>query len=156
MANKFGPAGRNGLWLIEHVLYDGDGCLMWPFARDTRGYAQVAFDGKVRRGHRIMCELVNGPPPTPEHHAAHNCGKGSSGCVHPKHVEWKTGSENQLDRKKHGTHYTGGRRRKLTPVQVLEIRAAKGKITQRALADKYGIADSTVRGIQTRRYWNHL
>jgi hypothetical protein len=104
-----------------------------------------------------MCELVNGKPPTPKHHAAHNCGKGSSGCIHPKHLEWKTGRANQLDRRKHGTHTNGGgRRRKVTPEQVREIRAAKGKVTQRALAAKYGISDASVRGIQANRYWHNV
>jgi hypothetical protein len=152
-------AGRSRTvkWLLDHVGYDGEDCLIWPFSKDNRGYAQLAYKGKVRRGHRVICEFVNGPPPTRLHQAAHNCGKGNLGCVHPKHVEWKTATENQLDRRRHGTHGCGaGKRGSVTPEQVREIRALKGELTQRALAERYGISDATVRGIQTGRWWKHV
>lgn len=158
MATTIGPAGPAGQWLVEHVGYDGQDCLIWPFGRDTHGYANVQYDGKVRRGHRVMCQLANGDPPTPKHQAAHNCGNGHLACVHPRHVEWKTGSENQFDRRRHGTHGNGGvgRRGKLNPDKVRAIRAARGKVTQRELAAQYGISDATVRGVQTGRWWKHV
>jgi hypothetical protein len=49
-----------------------------------------------------------------------------------------------------------GKRGKVTPDQVREIRALKGEMTQRALAERYGISDATVRGIQTGRWWKRV
>lgn len=86
-------------WLLDHVEYPEKGCLIWPFARDGKGYGSLGKKG----AHRRMCEIVNGPAPTPKHHAAHSCGNGHLGCVHPRHVRWATCSENQMDRFLHGT-----------------------------------------------------
>ena len=145
---KDGPHGPNGFWILEHVNYDGAGCLIWPFSRDGQGYADVLWGGKTRRVARVMCELVNGPPPTPAHHAAHNCGKGHEACVHPKHVEWKTPTANQLDRADHGTGNRPGQAWRLTPDQVATIRALRGEKTQREIAAMFGIRWETVGQIQ--------
>lgn len=143
--HKKGPAGVAGEWLVAHVGYDGDGCLTWPYGCDLQGYGHVAYDGKIRGAARVMCTLVNGPPPTPRHHAAHSCGMGHKACVHPKHVEWKTPTDNQLDRAKHGTGNKPGRPgRKLTADQVAAIKALKGQKTQREIGAEFGIRWETV------------
>lgn len=142
-------------WLLAHVGYQGDECLIWPFGKDSRGYGQVSWNRKIRRAHRVMCQLVHGDPPTPEHHAAHSCGNGHKGCVHPQHVSWKTASENQLDRRKHGTHggSMGFGLTKLNMRAATAIRAARGKVTQKRLAEIYGVSDATIRDVQAGRYW---
>lgn len=139
-------------WLVAHRDYDGDDCLMWPFARTQSGYAQCNAFGKIVSAHRFMCEHRNGPPPTPKHHAAHSCGRGPDGCVNPRHLSWKTNSENQLDRQAHGTS-KNGKRWKLTPEQVAEIRAQQGKEPIKSLAERFGIKDATVRQIHSGRIW---
>jgi len=147
-------------WLEANVSYDGEGCLVFPFGRDPRGYGQVMAPkgGKILRAHRYMCELVNGPPPMPEYHAAHSCGNGHLGCVHPKHLSWETGSQNQKDRAVHGTERNGGYGSggKLTWDEKEEIRRLRGAVTQRELAKRFGVADSTIRGIQSGRWGNRI
>lgn len=153
-ANGLKGMGRGITFLRGLIGHNGDECIPWPYGKDLRGYGQCPHEGKVRRAHRVMCELEYGPPPTPQHHAAHNCGCGAQGCVNPRHLGWKTATENQLDRRTHGTHGNGGgRRKKLTPVDVLQIRRAKGVLTQRKLAEIYDVSDASIRGIQTNRYW---
>jgi DNA invertase Pin-like site-specific DNA recombinase len=68
------------------------------------------------------------------------------GCVHPGHLEWKTPSENQLDRAKHGTAVTSryGPVGKLTKLQRQEIIDLKGKMPQREIAKLYGVHFETV------------
>src|SRR5215471_14726746 len=90
-------------WIQERVGHAGDDCLQWPFSRSSSGYGILFHEGKVVYAHRTMCELANGKPPTPKHHASHSCGRGHLGCVNPRHLEWKTAAENQQDRRKHGT-----------------------------------------------------
>ena len=103
MAGPNKGKGKTFAWLIARVDYQGDDCLPWPFCRDGRvGRGRMGHEGKRPWAHRLMCELAHGPPPTPKHQAAHECGKGHYGCVNPRHLAWKTNSENQLDRRKNG------------------------------------------------------
>lgn len=143
-------------WLTAHAKHRGDACLAWPFGKDRHGYGQVQEaprSKKIVRAHRVMCELAHGAPASPDLYATHNCGKGHLGCINPKHLEWKTASGNQYDRRTHGTHGGGpGRRQTLGPQQWQEIREAKGKVTQTVLAKRYGVAEGTIRGIQAGRW----
>ena len=83
-------------WLKAHLNYSDSACLLWPFGRNKKGYPnQIWMDGIKEAAHRIMCRLANGPPPTPEHEAAHLCHCGISGCVHPGHLLWQTPEQNR-------------------------------------------------------------
>lgn len=128
-------------WLHDHVGYSGDGCLTWPWSCDTKGYAQLKYGDKVRKAHRIMCTLAHGEPPTPKHQASHTCGNGHQGCVNPRHLAWKTNSENQLDRRRHGRPLGNpyGAEGKLTPDQIKQIQAAAGIVPIERLAIAYGV-----------------
>jgi DNA-binding CsgD family transcriptional regulator len=147
MTNK--GNGKTFQWLQDHLDYDGNYCLIWPFYRNPNGYGQMGHNGESHWAHRLMCELVNGPPPTPEHDAAHSCGNGAGGCAHPKHLSWKTKTGNLLDCREHGTqarnvHGNAGR---LSPDQVQQIRDLKGKKTQAEIALIFGIHEPSVRDI---------
>lgn len=78
------------------IKYEGDECLSWPYAA-TDGYGVMGHNGKKVLVSRRVCEEVNGPAPTPGHHAAHSCGKGHLGCVAKGHLSWKTPFENNQD-----------------------------------------------------------
>ena len=142
-------SGEAYAWLCANVGYQGDGCLTWPFCTLPSGYGQLGHEGENYYAHRMMCTLVKGEPPTPEHEAAHSCGRGKFGCVDPRHLDWKTISENSLDCRAHGTHYRNpnGNKGRLTDDQVAGIRALKGKKTQAAIAAQFGISEPTVRDI---------
>jgi DNA-binding transcriptional regulator YiaG len=141
--------GKCIAWLREHVAYRSDECLIWPFSRNPElGYGMFGLNGEMLYAHRWMCEEVNGPPPTPQHQAAHSCGRGHDGCVAPTHLRWKTISENLLDKRRHGTHAGGkGSRATLTAVQIEEIRAARGIESQYATARRFGVKRGTI------QYW---
>jgi hypothetical protein len=138
---------------LRHI---GDECLIWPFGSD--GYGKLWVEGKVVGAYRYICELVNGPPPTPEHEAAHNCGKGHLGCISPGHLEWKTHAENEADKLEHGTHNRGERHgcAKLSEAAVLEILALKGVESQRNLAKRFMISQTTISYIHAGRSWAWL
>jgi hypothetical protein len=48
---------------------------------------------------RLVCEEINGPPPTSKHEAAHDTLNGCIGglCVNGEHLRWATGKENSRD-----------------------------------------------------------
>lgn len=143
----------------EVVLkHHGDECLAWPYGKGSDGYGMIWHGGRSNKVHRLVCEEVNGPPPTPEHQAAHSCGKGREGCCAPGHLVWKTPVENWADKLIHGTHNRGDRnaQAKLAIEQVKEIRALRGVETQKSLAARFGIAPTTVWDIQVGRKWSWL
>ena len=153
------PEGEPERYLRDIVLaYDGDECLTWPYARNGDGRAKMSIDGKISLVHRHVCELVNGPPPTPRHQAAHSCGKGHEACVAKRHLSWKTQVENEIDKITHGTTNRGERcgTAKLTAKIVNEIVALKGRLPQPEIAARYGVSRTTISAILTGRTWSHL
>lgn len=141
----------------EVVLsHDGEGCVPWPYVKNDKGYGQLWRDGSMKRVHRLVCKEVNGPPPTPQHEAAHLCG--NSGCCAPRHLVWKTPSENATDKLIHGTHSRGERHgsAKLNREQVLEIRALRGIESLRSIARRFGVSRSAVSEILAGRRWKWL
>lgn len=147
-------------WLLETASqYTGDDCLIWPFARWKEGYAKVREGRSYRYASRVLCEKVHGEPPTPGHQAAHSCGKGHEGCINPNHLSWKTVSENQMDRIKHGTSNRGERNNQttLTRYEVLQIRKmADAGIPHSIIAKRFEIARSSVNRHANRKTWSWL
>lgn len=153
------PSGEPQRYFLEVVLpYQGNDCLIWPYNRNGRGYGQVQIRGhKSKQVHRIACEIINGPPPSPDHHAAHLCGKGHLGCCTPSHTAWKTAIENQADRVLHGTHNRGERHplAKLSMKDVERIRSLQGEMSQRHIAELFGVSQSMVSRIHKGKNWKH-
>lgn len=143
-------------YLLGVVLpYSGDECLVWPYTRGTDGRGQIRHQGKRSIVSRLVCEAIHGPPPTLAHQAAHTCGRGDIGCVSPKHIVWKTPAENQQDRAAHGTHVRGERHpcSKLTEDDAREILALQGVITQKELANRFGVSAPVIAKIHQRVRW---
>lgn len=153
------PMGVLVPWIEAHVGYSGDDCLIWPYARLPNGYCPVSFRGRRTGAHRVMCILAHGEPPTSAHEAAHSCGRGSAGCLNPRHLRWATKKENGADRVKHlaGPRGANHRSAKLSPQDVKNIRRA-GRVTRQSqLAARYGISQSHVSRIINRdRAWSWL
>ena len=151
------PHGEPLRYFTEVVLpYVGDECLPWPYAKDANGYAQVRKDGTAHYVQRLACEAVHGPPPSPEHQAAHSCGKGHEGCCNPGHLRWATVAENHADKKIHGTHKSPPVIAKLTPEDVRAIKALKGQKTQREIAKMFGVQHAIIGSIHRGKTWADL
>ncbi len=150
--------GKTVQWLRDRANYSGDDCLIWPFNRISDGYGALGYLGDQVYAHRFMCELIHGAPPTPKHRAAHSCGRGQDGCVNPKHLSWKTNSENQLDRRAHGTaqHSWWGNKGKLSPADVIEIRRIGRSKTQAELAAMFNCTRPTIHRVITGKTWTNV
>ncbi len=143
--------GRAMAWLLAHVDYRYDDCLKWPFSRDSHGYGQLGHEGKVFKAHRKLCELKHGPAPSPDHEAAHSCGRGHQGCINPNHLSWKTRSANQQDRT--DSYGAGAPRHKLTEEDVFEIRKLFETETNLTIATRFDVTPGLISKIKNGKLW---
>jgi len=133
-----------------------EACLIWPFGKcKKQGYAKLRYNKNSRNAARFICEVNYGPPPTPEHHAAHSCGKGHDACVNGSHITWKTPTENQQDRGLHGTksEKENHPNARLTATDVASIRAVTGAEPQTVTAERFGVSQVHVSNIQRFKKW---
>lgn len=145
-------------WISQHVSFErNDVCLPWPFNRDrSSGQAQISVNRTSTNPARIMCEAVNGPAPSERHQAAHSCGNAHTGCMNPHHLRWATQTENEADKRLHGTIAVGERhgRSKLTTKQVIQIRQMGGPLMRAAV--KFGVSERMISRIRRRENWKHI
>jgi hypothetical protein len=139
--------------------YEGEDCLIWPYAKNNKGYGQInTSDGKKKLAHRMICELAHGSP-SEDMQALHRCGNGHLGCVAPNHLYWGTIKQNVKDMVAHGRSARGRTMAgtPLTEEQVMEIfsRAHSGEIQERIAGD-FGIAQSSVSHIKHGKAWGWL
>lgn len=145
-------------WLRDHAASPQTSCILWPFGRNGEGYGTVDLGAGSVLAHRAMCEMVNGPAPTPQHHAAHSCGNGKNGCVNPNHIRWATAAENEADKIDHGRTNRGERcgTAKLTAEDVHFIRRMRGRATLSELSALFGTTTSNISQIWNRKSWAWL
>lgn len=160
--NPLGGGTGNGepMKFIEEtvMLYEGDDCIIWPFGRGGKGYGYYTVEGKHQPIHRYICKRTHGDAPSPEHEAAHICGRGFDACVSKKHLAWKTPVENNADKYVHDTHNRGERNGavKLSNESVIKIYALKGALSQAKIAASFGVSSATISNIHRGRKWSWL
>lgn len=118
---------------------------------------------------RTVCVAFHGDPPTPSHQAAHNDGNRKNNCA--SNLRWATPSENEFDKRAHGTVVAGDRHHavlrpdcvargsrvgtsKLTEADVAMIR--KDVRPRAEIAASYKIVETHVSDIRSRRAWKHV
>lgn len=126
------------------VPYDGDDCLIWPYAKSPR--PSCAVNGVIFNVCRYVCEKTHGAAPEANYHAAHSCGNGDAGCVTPRHLSWKTPKENAGDKYIHGSQTFGERHfaTKYSDEDVQKIREIGRALPQRVIAEMFGMERSNV------------
>lgn len=133
-----------------HAMTDKRGpdeCWPWKGGTYNAGYGSHSWRGKKRGANRVAWEIANGRNAPDDLDVLHSCD--TPLCVNPAHLRLGTHKENMLDKVLKGRHPT-----KLTPQQVLEIRAADATVT--ALAKKYGVTAGQISGIRRGEKWKYL
>ena len=134
-------------------------CWNWTGATSGNGYgAIVLLSGEQVSAHRAMFTLVYGKVPD-GFSVCHRCD--NPRCCNPTHLFSATQSENIIDAYSKGRIYQGFKAGtahfsfKVTNRQASMIRKeyAKGQSTQKAIAIKYGIAQSLVSRIVNNKHW---
>ena len=151
--------GEKVRWVTRIAAEREDGaCRDWPCALNNRGYGTVRWNGKQVKATHVILELTGRPRPHPKAFALHSCDRPA--CVAPWHLRWGTPADNSADAVARGrvAHNDGPANglAKLTDADVLAIRAAKGKRTQRALAEDYGVHFTVINKILLGKTWRHL
>jgi hypothetical protein len=147
--------GRALKFLQETVLpYDGDECIFWPFGKAGKGRGQIRYEGADWYVHRLVCQIVHGEPPTPEHLATHSCGNGHLGCVTKAHQKWGTHTQNRIDVSIHAELPDRDTKSvKLTRDIVREIRSLYGTVSINKMAKRFGVSRATVSDVINGRTW---
>ncbi len=128
----------------------GDDVAKW--INSTTGYPCVSLRKsgatKHRTVHRLVADAFLSARPTRKHQVAHNDGSRTNNFY--GNLRWATPSENQNDRKMHGTWVSGEAHpnSKLTWEEAGEIREerrANPQTTISALSRKFGVSRKTIR-----------
>ena len=105
--------------------------------------------------HRLVALAFIGPCP-PGKQVAHNDGVSTNNAA--TNLRYATAKENQGDMILHGTSQRGIKNvnNKLQPHQVKEIKSLLGGVTQRELAERYGVSQAAINYISVGRSWSWL
>lgn len=129
-----------------------------------KGYLYVTLtndQGIIHRGiHQLVLEAFVGPCPD-SLEACHEDGIKTNNLL--TNLRWDTHKSNVDDMRRHGSlklnqGYAGNNPKKLTAIQVREIRAKwiPRKYSRPRLAREYGVAVSLIQAILERKIWKHV
>lgn len=133
------------------------GQLMTP--QLVKGYPGVMMkdQGRNRRAdiHKLVMEAFIGPCPSGQE-ALHFDGDRSNCRL--GNLRYGTHHENMADTKRHGRDNAGSRHGAsiLTETQVIEIRKMRGRVSQKALGQMFGVGADQISRVQTRQRWKHI
>jgi hypothetical protein len=136
-------------------------CWLWNASLSTGGYGQFTAPTGGNRvknapAHRFSWELYNGPIPSGKH-ILHKCD--TRHCVNPEHLFVGTHQQNMQDRDSKGRQAKGARSglAKLCDEKILAIRSRyKLGETQTVLASVFGVNQTKISDIVTRKTWKHV
>lgn len=132
-----------------------DGCWLWTASVNTAGYGQFSPGHRPYiLAHRNAYIIAHGSIPD-DTQVNHHCDV--KRCVRPSHLYAGTHIENMRDSSDRGRAPGGERnaRAKLSEATIEEIRRryAAGDVTQRSLAELYGVTRSNISCIVLRKSW---
>jgi hypothetical protein len=134
------------------VAKAASGCHEWTGCLMPNGYGQIHLNGRTAYAHRVAWELAHGP--IDGLYVLHRCDNRK--CVNPAHLFLGSFEDNMADMvaKRRQAHGAKNGHAKLTPAQVLAIRAATGK--QKDIASEFGVSKPLVSMIRSGRIWQHI
>lgn len=159
-------------WRFVDKLSSPNGCWLWLGHLDKRGYGSFTPSRIPIRAHRFAYELVYGSIPKGIL-VCHNCPNGDNpSCVNPAHLFLGTQKDNIQDALskgvKIGWHKTGivpiiNHARgedcgtsKLSESDVRIIRSLATSMTQKKLAQRFGVRPSAICKVIRRKTWTHV
>jgi hypothetical protein len=141
----------------KYVVRRGpDECWGWTGFK-YKGYGRLNVGGMTKGAHRVSYEINVGAVPDGLT-VLHRCDNPE--CTNPHHLFLGTNADNNLDRDQKGRAARGERihRAKLDAAKVRQIRTMdpKSPTAQRALGERLGVSEGTIRAVLTGRTWGHV
>ena len=136
-----------------------DDCWLWKAkSRDGDGYGIFKAEARSYRAHRLAWELAYGAAPGTAL-VCHRCDNPS--CVRPDHLFLGTPGDNFRDclaKGRYSPKGTGNAAAKLREEDVPKVRNlyATGQWSQQAIADIFGVNQTTVSAIVRGKKWRHV
>lgn len=145
-------------WLL---VERSPGCWEWGGNRMSNGYGRIGVDRKKVLAHRASWLIHNGPIPDGVF-VCHHCD--NPPCVNPDHLFLGTQRDNIHDMLAKGRHQSQAHLGEdhgmalLTEDNVRAMRAeyAAGGLTQKELAVRYGVDQTTISKAICGKTWKHI
>lgn len=132
-------------------------CWQWCGGLDTHGYPRIRWAGSMIYLHRLFLEIKGVLIVPKVDYCCHHCDNPK--CLNPDHLYKGTAKTNIDDCIRRGRYNKTILRgdsapgRKLSEIQVVEIRSLLGSTPQTVLADRFGVTKTTICDIQHGRTW---
>lgn len=143
---------------IKENIEIKEDCWIWKGAKNPKGYGKIRDGKKIKLAHRASYEAFIGKIED-GFCICHKCD--ITDCVNPNHL-WKgTHEDNAKDRKKKGRssdikgeNHGGSKLKEFEILNVLKL--LKDGITQRKIAEMYGVHQATIFRISKNKNWKHV
>lgn len=113
---------------------------------------------RTKAVHTLVCAAFHGTKPTPTHEVRHM--DGTRNNSKPENLRWGTQSENEADKRRHGTAAIGSRhgiaRLNEEAVRILRIAIPQGLWNPTDAAKVFGVGPSVIRAAVSGKNWNHV
>lgn len=133
------------------------GCWLWTGLIRSDGYGATRFEGKEQGAHRVAWKLFRGKIGSGLA-VCHRCDVRA--CVNPAHLFLGTAAENARDMSAKGRNRRGEEHgsAKLTRAQVRRIKVmlAEDRLYMSEIAREFGVSETTIRAIKTRKTWREI
>jgi DNA-binding transcriptional regulator YiaG len=147
--------------IIDGHTKTEDGCWMWEGATNPQDYGVIEVKNESYRAHRLSYEVFCGELKEGKQ-INHKCHKRT--CVNPAHLYQGTHQDNMDDAVEEGSYKETTLKgeemhnAKLTGEDVKELRQRykNEDISQRDLADEYGVCQRTVSQVVNHEKWTHV
>lgn len=133
-------------------------CEVWTRAQHRDGYGSLWVNGRSLLAHRYAWILFNGPIPE-GHEVCHHCDNPPCCRVDHLFADSHTGNMRDAFAKGRGfiAHVEKSGMAKLTNAQVLQMREMHARgASYKLLQETFGIGESHVWQIVSRRIWKHI
>lgn len=142
--------------LNKIIINSEKGCHEFSGPLNENGYGRISFKGKKIYVHRAVYEHFNGPIPNGLI-IRHKCDNPK--CCNVEHLELGNQYDNCMDKVKRNRQAKGNKipQSKLNEEKVLKMRKLHAEgITQKKLAEMYGVDSSQISRVVNRIDWKWL
>jgi hypothetical protein len=159
---RFNAAHVGRFFLRAGVLHGMESCWLWSGALSESGYGAIKVGGETLYAHRLSYVIHFGEDPL-DMLVCHKCD--NPACVNPEHLFLGTTQENTRDRFMKKRSASGARNgamnRASTILNEEKVRQIRedyrlGLGSHLTLGRKYGVSQSAVQLVVTRKRWAHV